>query len=365
MTRWFLEGYFDDSNTLRAVPIEAFPFCIGRGDEADLTIRQNDVSRRHAELFETDEQLYLRDLGSTNGTFVNHKKITTDTPIVGDDVIHFAHIESRLSDQGAFAIGDNEETVLMQDQRSNRIPLGASELKELIDRQLIEVVFQPVVDADERVVGYEILGRGCHAALPRSPGELFRIAESIGLEVELSELFRSTGLRVAIENQLGKFILVNMHPSEIEHPKRLIDGLENARVQPDAFRIVLEIHEQAVTNLASLQSLADELAKLDVGIAYDDFGAGQARLIELSGAPPEIVKFDIELIRDIDTAPQQRQKMLKILVSMVHHMGVKALAEGVSHEGEANFIKTIGFDLIQGYHFGKPMRAGELKSDNW
>lgn len=299
MTRWFLEGYFDDSNTLRAIPVEAFPFCIGRGDEADLTIRQNDVSRRHAEIFAANEQLYLRDLGSTNGTFVNNQKITVETPIMGNDVIHFAHIESRLSDKGAIAMDDNEETVLMQDQRSNRIPLGANELTELIDRKLIDVVFQPVVDADELVVGYEILGRGHHAALPKSPSELFRIAESVGLEVELSELFRSTGLTVAIENQLDKFILVNMHPRELENPRRLIDGLENARVNCDAFRIVLEIHEQAVTNLASLQSLSDELAKLKVGIAYDDFGAGQARLIELSGAPPEIVKFDIELIRDL------------------------------------------------------------------
>lgn len=360
MTRWLLEGYFDQSNTLRAVPIEAFPFSIGRGDEADLTIYEKDVSRRHAEIFHTDDQLYLRDLGSTNGTFVNNRRITGATPIVGNDVIHFAHIESRLNDTGTPENSESEETVLMQAGRSSRIPLGATELKELIDQKLVEVVFQPVVDNHDRVVGHEILGRGDHTALPKSPAELFRIAESVGLEIELSELFRATGLRIATENRLDKFILVNIHPREIENPKRLIETMARARTRDDAFRVVLEIHEQAITNLQSLQSLSDELEKLQVGIAYDDFGAGQARLVELSGAPPEIVKFDIALIRDIDRANAQRQRMLKILVSMVHHMGVKALAEGVSHEGEANFVKSIGFDLIQGYYFGRPVSVEKL-----
>lgn len=360
MTRWYLEGYFDGSKTLRKVPIEEFPFTIGRAEQLGLTIDEQDVSRRHAELFKKNGQLYIRDLGSTNGTFVNHHKISKETPINGDDVIHFAHIESRLSDPGSNHVNNESETMFMSDDLPDRIPMGASDLKAMIEQKMIKCVFQPVVDMNDAVVAFEILGRGAHPGLPKGPIELFRIAESVGLEIELSELFRSEGLKQAATYN-NKPILVNMHPKELEEPGRLLAELERVAHEPHQFRILLEIHEQAVTDLAAMQMLSSELDKLHMGIAYDDFGAGQTRLLELSAAPPEIVKFDIELIRDIDKVDLKRQQMLKMLVAMVHHMGVKALAEGVSREGEANVIKAMGFDLIQGFYYGQPLSSLELK----
>jgi len=360
MSRWYLEGYFDNEKNLQRVTVGEFPFYIGRDSHIGLTINQNDVSRQHAEIFEENNQLYIKDLSSTNGTFINHHKIHDISPITSNDVIHFAHIESRLIDQGEGCIEDGSETRITSSSCSSRIPLGANDLTNMITNAKVEMVFQAVVNKTDQVVGYEILGRGNSPTLPKSPGELFRIAESIGLEIELSELFRTVGLQQAVASSTNKFILVNMHPAELEDTERLLSGLKNIKQAHLPFRVILEIHEQAVSNLNSVQKLSKELEQLHIGIAYDDFGAGQARLVELSDAPPDIVKFDIQLIQDIDLASPKRIKMLKILVAMVHHMGVKALAEGVSRKEEARVIKELGFDLIQGFYYGQPLTYQEL-----
>jgi len=363
MSHWYLEGYFDNDKSLQRVSIEEFPFYIGRDSHVGLTINQNDVSRHHAEIFEENNLLYIKDLSSTNGTFINHHKIHHISPITSNDVIQFANIESRLIDLSEDFIEDGSETRITSSECSNRIPLGANDLTDMITNAKVEMVFQAVVNKTDQIVGYEILGRGNHPTLPKPPGELFRIAESIGLEVELSELFRSVGLRQAAASNTEKFILVNMHPTEMENSERLLSGLKNIKQDRLPFRVILEIHEQAVSNLNSVQKLSKELEQLHIGIAYDDFGAGQARLVELADAPPEIVKFDIQLIQDIDVASPKRMKMLKILVAMVHHMGVKALAEGVSRKEEAQVVKDLGFDLIQGFYYGQPLTYQELASN--
>mgnify|MGYP000114212803 FL=1 len=360
MSRWYLEGYFDNDKSLQRVSVEEFPFFIGRDNHIGLTINQNDVSQHHAEIFEDSTQLYIRDLSSTNGTFINHHKIHDISPITINDVIHFAHIESRLIDRGEDFIEDGSATHITLSECSNRIPLGANDLTDMITNSKVDIVFQAVVNKTDQIVGYEILAHGNHSTLPRTPGELFRIAESIGLETELSELFRSVGLQQAADSNTDKFILVNMHPTELENTERLLSSLKNIKQAHLPFRVILEIHEQAVSNLNSMNKLSKELEQLHIGIAYDDFGAGQARLVELSDAPPDIVKFDIQLIQDIDLASPKRLKMLKILVAMVHHMGVKALAEGVSRKEEAQIIKDLGFDLIQGFYYGQPLTYKEL-----
>ena len=93
---------------------------------------------------------------------------------------------------------------------------------------------------------------------------------------------------------------------------------------------------------------------MNIQIAYDDFGAGQNRLAELCNAAPDVLKFDMGLIRDIDKAPPERIKVLGSLVRIVLDLGVKPLAEGIENEAEAKVCKELGFTMAQGYYFGRP-----------
>jgi EAL domain-containing protein (putative c-di-GMP-specific phosphodiesterase class I) len=118
--------------------------------------------------------------------------------------------------------------------------------------------------------------------------------------------------------------------------------------------ITLEIHEAAITDVDRMLELRSALTEMDIRLAYDDFGAGQARLVELIKVQPHYLKFDIALIRNIDQASSQQQQLVSTLVRMVRDLGVAPLAEGVETEGEAGVCTELGFELAQGYYFGKP-----------
>ncbi|AZZ94989.1 EAL domain-containing protein [Hahella sp. KA22] len=361
MTRWYLECYSGQGNQLKRLPVREFPFVVGRSDNVSFTIDATDVSRQHAEFHQEEGQLFVRDLSSTNGTFVNHCRINQVTPVCSGDVIHFAHIEARVVDEEDRPPTPTESTystMVMQGDLSQRIPLGARDLKELIAQTLVNAVFQPIVDIKGKAVAYELLGRGAHPNLLPSPGPLFNIAESVDMAVELSELFRVIGIKDAADHKLKLPLFVNTHPQELLDGPRLLATLEHVRKTHPNVELVLEIHEQAVTNFMVIQALAKEIRTMGIGLAYDDFGAGQARLVELAEAPPDVVKFDIALIRNIHKSPQ-RQELLELLVSMVHKMGVKALAEGVGSKEEAVVCQRMNFDLIQGFAFGYPMPITE------
>jgi len=371
MAKWYLEGYLTGQDSVYRVPLDMFPTIVGRQDDVGLTLPSSSVSRMHAEFISRDDQLVLRDLGSTNGTFVNHQAITEESILADGDVIKFADIEFRLCretvDDDAIPSLDSCSTcILSNSDQFNRLPIGARELEQLLQDKLVTPVYQPIVATDgEKTVGMELLGRGCHELLSASPFELFFLADSLSKSVELSELIRDVGVEhwaTSTCSQLPLFL--NTHPDELLDCQHLLASLENLkRCFPD-IPLVLEIHEQAVTNQAMLASLTNALDALEIRLAYDDFGAGQARLLELLTIPPYVVKFDIALIRDLDKAPKSRLEMIGLLVELVKKGGTLTLAEGVSHKGTLAICKTLGFDLIQGYVYGKPKKIDDIIKQN-
>jgi EAL domain-containing protein (putative c-di-GMP-specific phosphodiesterase class I) len=93
-------------------------------------------------------------------------------------------------------------------------------------------------------------------------------------------------------------------------------------------------------------------------LAYDDFGSGQARLAELGDAPPDYLKFDIQLVRGIDSASAERQRMLESLVRIAGDLGIISLAEGVETAAEHETCRRLGFVYGQGFRYGSPATAG-------
>ncbi|MDZ7748524.1 MAG: EAL domain-containing protein [Halofilum sp. (in: g-proteobacteria)] len=99
--------------------------------------------------------------------------------------------------------------------------------------------------------------------------------------------------------------------------------------------------------LAAVESLHRQLRLFGITLAYNDFGAGQARL-ELTAIPPRYLKFDIALVRDLDRAPEQRRRMVGLLVHFARETGVTTLAEGITRAGEAEACAELGFDWGEG-----------------
>jgi EAL domain-containing protein (putative c-di-GMP-specific phosphodiesterase class I) len=113
-----------------------------------------------------------------------------------------------------------------------------------------------------------------------------------------------------------------------------------------------------------MRLLKANLQSLDVQLAYDDFGAGQARLLELVEVPPDYLKFDIKFFQEVESASQFRINMIRALLQICREEKIIAVAEGVSSQTEVDFCRSLGFELLQGYFFAaflngrEPMSSG-------
>ncbi len=353
---WFLSGPTQPGEGVLHMHIDGAPYIVGRKTGVSLKLQFRTVSGNHASMWVEHGSLYLKDLNSTNGTYVNGNRLdANDTVQVSEeDLIHFAEAPFRVRRQSPTGMSNGTFAENVCDQA-----LALVQFDRLMSERLVKPHFQVIVDVQsegEHAIGFEILGRGSVFGL-ESVGAMFQAAEQLNLEVELSRLLRWEGIRVGRDLPERPTLFVNTHPREMEDNNGLIDSLIKVRDMTGNTDLVLEIHESAVTNPRQMQSLHAAMKDLNIRLAYDDFGSGQARLAELIEARPDFVKFDISLVRGIDRANDQRRRMLETLVKMVQDLDIAALAEGIETPEESAVCKEIGFELAQGYFYGRPSPA--------
>jgi len=351
---WFLEGV-SDGKTIRRIPILKTPFAVGRRPGLELTVQASQISQRHAEIRLRDGELALRDLGSTNGTFVNQRRLDGEIALKIGDVIHFARLEFQLGlfeeDQTEAILGT---TVALSEELPALFVERTRMLSQMIREGAVTTLYQPIIDlSNDQVVAFEALGRGAFEGLPAALGGLFELAEIVGSESELTRAFRANTALSVSELPEGTGLFLNTHPNELRDG-RLLGSLKKVRKAAGDRRMVLEIHEAAVTDPPSLLQLRRALSQLGIGIAYDDFGAGQARILELAEDPPDFLKFDIKLIQEIERSSKSRLKVTQSLVSLAAELGVATIAEGLETAGAVAVCRQIGFTHGQGYFLGEP-----------
>lgn len=344
--------------SLQRIRINTFPFKVGRQEDLSLVLDSAGMSREHAHILPADDDtshLLLKDLGSTNGTFINRDRIKGQQSLHNGDILHFADEEFRLVLEEHITGVNMRMTQQVALDLPRELPSGSREFEELLLDKLISAVYQPIVDLkDESVHAFEMLGRGAHPDLSDSPGLLFSIAESLGMQVHLSELMRQIGVAGADKTAAHQRFFTNIHPAEMNNSERLITVMEKFHVTYPDLEMVLEIHEGAVADRESLENIRDRMRDVNVDIAYDDFGAGQSRLLALAAVPPEYVKLDMSLVKDIDVALPATQKMVEMLVKFAQDHDIKVIAEGVNSDGELEFCTNLQVDYVQSYRFGRP-----------
>jgi len=362
---WYLETV-TEGGTLRRERIRTLPFRVGRGKGLELVLPAESVSKLHAEIYTRGQELRLRDLGSRNGSFVNRVQVA-DAALVEGDIVHFADFEFRVGrsdvrERESPSDAERRPTTVALSRRElpHRFAAGTRELRELLGEGLVEMVFQPIVLLSRgTVAAYEALGRGNHPQLPESPLELLKIAESIGREAELSRLFRRKAVELAAARRDLPTVFLNTHPVEVDRPG-LLESLEELREIAPRLDIALEIHESVLTRAPAIAELRALLMERHIALAYDDFGAGQARLLELAEAPPHYLKFDHRFISGLDQAPAPKRRLLQSLLSLARELLVKTVAEGIETPAEARVCAEIGFTHAQGFHVGRPRALDQL-----
>ncbi len=346
----YLEVPVKGRRTPRRVIIDHVPFVLGRGDHVTLTLFEEEVSTEHAEIDIGPKGYVLRDLQSTNGTFLNGARVS-EARLVNNDVIHLAHFELR------FRIGRPlrraRATLNVDDAEQQKLIQLASALNEVLTSGQLVPVYQPIVRLDDRsVVGFESLGRTGRATL--SFGEMLKLADQRGQGDTLSQVMREIALR-RLPAEPG-WIFFNLHPAEFPDIAELTRSFDLiARHVHGAQRAVIEVSESSVTDLEHMARVRDAIHGRGLLLAYDDFGAGQSRLMELCTVPPDFLKLDMALVRDIDREPHRaRRDLLRAVITSMREDDVKVIAEGIEREEEAAVCASLGCVYGQGYLFGYP-----------
>ncbi len=356
LTGWVLEGFLEGSPNMVVTPISGFPFKIGRRAKTGLRLPSNGVSSLHAELAHDGERLWVRDLDSLNGTYVNRRRVKGQQPIKDGDVLHFATTEFVL--RLARDDESDEQTVHRTIEDLPQRVGGREQIGRLLTERAVCAYYQPIVQLTpyREVIGWEALGRGRMEGMPEAPAPLLERAAYFGRAAELSQLFRVRAAEDATKLGPRPTIFLNCHPEELGG-KLLLPQLEALGRSFPHLDLVLEIHERAVADVARLRVLVRELASIGVRTAYDDFGAGQARLLELVDATPAYVKFDKAWTRGIDQPATKHGRMVRTLVKMVHDFGIVPVCEGIEREDQFTACSDVGFVLGQGFLFGRPAPA--------
>ncbi len=357
---WCLEGHGEQGKRW-LIRLHPLPFLIGRYPKCNLCLALSEISRKHAMIFERDGKLWVREFGSTNGTFVNRTRISEEHLLKDGDILHFSSQEFRVVHKPAEdtpmeeCADDDDESTIVKEKMVLSCTFQDSEpdFLDMLRQGLVVGHFQPIFTLkDQNLCAYELLGRGNHPKLPPSPLPLFNLARSLGKEIELSELFRNVGIKQAMSMGNPK-ILFNTLAEEMDmnHLERSLAHLR--RMAPD-MSLAMEVHEATATDPTIMRRLRTLLDEMDMQLVYDDFGSGQARLLEIIKVPPDILKFDICLIKGIHLLPRQELKAVQTLLNMAQDLGIQVLAEGIEIKEEMLACMELGFDLGQGYYLGKP-----------
>jgi EAL domain-containing protein (putative c-di-GMP-specific phosphodiesterase class I) len=234
------------------------------------------------------------------------------------------------------------------------------ELQEVLLGDGLNTVFQPIVDLRSRtVLGYEALSRGPAGTQYHMPLRLFEMASETDLVFELDRKCRRRAL-VASKGLPGDAkLFVNVYPSALYDPEfqgeSLMRLLEGHSLTPE--RMVLEVTEKyAIENHALFAEVVADFTAAGFSIAVDDVGAGYSGLEKIAHLSPRYLKFDRELIRDIDSS-YIRREMTRALKVFADRIGSTIIAEGIEREGERQALVDLGIDYGQGFLLGRPAAA--------
>jgi len=251
----------------------------------------------------------------------------------------------------------------MRRDRDDRIQIE-SDLRKALDKSQLKVLYQPIIYLPTKeLAGFEALVRWEHPRLGLlNPVSFVPVAEESDLIIKLGShvLLRAAKDAARWQTELPRvdrplFVSVNVSSRQIFRPESVqeIRHILGRNIVPRGGlrlevteTLVMENPEQSAEVLEMLRGAGAELA-------LDDFGTGYSSLAYLQRFPFDTVKIDRELVRSSATA--QGAAIMRSIVALVHELGKRVVAEGVEQKDEAAFLRSIGCEYAQGYHFGEPI----------
>jgi len=233
-------------------------------------------------------------------------------------------------------------------------------LYKILEGKHIKSVYQPIVSlSDGKIFGFEALSRISDDNLKMNIEQMFRTADKINKAWELETLCREKALEGAIHMDCGKKLFLNVNPNII-HDEGFKNGFTKSRLNEyglDFRNVIFEITERvAVIDSSAFLNSIRHYKNQNYGIAIDDVGAGYSGLNTLSSVKPDIIKLDMNLVRNIDK-DEIKQLLCKSMIDFCKNANIKLVAEGIESEKELETLIKFNVDFGQGYFLGIPQKS--------
>ncbi len=243
-----------------------------------------------------------------------------------------------------------------------------SDLHNAVTLNQFELYYQPKVDTRTgEVRSAEALIRWVHPTRGIvSPADFIPLAEECGLIGAIGGWVIREACRQTrawqIDGVRALRVSVNLSASQFRDSglaESIRRALDDAGLQ--ARYLEVELTESAVMSDPEKSiSILEHLSAMGVLVSVDDFGTGYSSMSYLRRFPIDKLKIDRVFIDEIASRPEDAS-IVRAIVSLAHSLRLKVVAEGVETPAQLDFLKAVGCDEYQGYHFSRPLPAADFE----
>jgi EAL domain-containing protein (putative c-di-GMP-specific phosphodiesterase class I) len=227
-------------------------------------------------------------------------------------------------------------------------------IQDALSEDRFELFAQPIVDLGSgEVVQRELLLRLREAdGEIVSPARYLPIAEQYGLIADIDSWVIGRAIEIAAE--VGP-VQLNLSARSIGNPA-IVERIEQclSATGADPASLVLEITETAlIADEAAAIAFVHRVHAIGCKLALDDFGTGYGGFTYLKHLPVDLLKIDVDFVRDLATNTASRH-VVEAVVTLARAFGLQTVAEGIEDAAALEVVRELGVDFAQGYYIAKP-----------
>jgi diguanylate cyclase (GGDEF)-like protein len=249
-------------------------------------------------------------------------------------------------------------------RHENRLQEIGRDMYQAQKRGELQLYFQPLVERDGQLTGFEALLRWTHPVYGAiAPSDCIPLAEKSGLILAIGDWV----LREACRNcknwqragQRPIRVAINVSAIQFERedfPDHVVSILDEFALDPNL--VTLELTEGVLLrNLERTRHQLEGLRASGIRISLDDFGTGYSSLSYLAMLPADTIKLDRSFVnREFANA----SAVLESVIEMAHRVGLRVIGEGVETEAQNDRLSGMDCDELQGFYFSPPMPEGAV-----
>ncbi|WP_053074957.1 EAL domain-containing protein [Ornithinibacillus californiensis] len=358
-----LNNYFGDHAFIARVGPDEFAVLLSNNVVTEEVIA---FAKEHIKLL--DEPSYIDSYELFISTSIGISFYPTD----GEDIeTLYKHVNSALYKAKAKGHSAYQIFTSSMDVETYKTFTLESELRKALKLNQFELFYQPKINPkDNQIIGAEALIRWNHPEWGMVyPNEFIPLAEEIGLIIEIGKWVIETACnqnKAWLDQGLPAIpISINFSAHRFLEKDMLVnikEILNKTQLAPEYFEVEI-LETFLLENENKFLTTLDELKKLGIRIALDDFGIGYSSLSYLNKFKGRVdtLKIDRSFINDLsNTNPDSSNFITKTIIELAHHLNMDVVAEGVDNIEKLEILKQFGCNVVQGYLYSEPLPADQF-----